>query len=93
MAQKRGLIGPQYGKHLGDFVFFLVIPKLLIWAPGHIAVFCLAFLELPKIRPNMDPYTPYLLPKYFKQYKKYGNVLQTCYFCKYGTLFFEKAKP
>ena len=45
------------------FLGSLIIPKWLIndsWS----------FLELPKNRQNLDPRTPYLLPEYFKQYKK-----------------------
>ena len=44
-----------------------IIPKLLILTPGPIAILFGWFLELPKNRPNLDPRTPYLLPKMHQQ--------------------------
>ena len=51
------------------------MPKLLIWAPGHIAILFGTFLDLPKKRTRMDPQPPYLLQKYFNNSKEhYGHV-------------------
>ena len=49
----------------GFLAVLIIIPKLRILTPGHIAILFGWFLELPKIRLNMDPRTPYLSPKYF----------------------------
>ena len=50
----------------------LINPKWrIIFTHGHIATLFGTFLELPKRLPNMDPGTPYLSQKYFRNYK--GN--------------------
>ena len=58
------------------FFWGLIIPKWLILVPGWIAILFWTCLELPKNRPNVGPYTPYLLQKDFKQYKK---IVETFY--------------
>ena len=57
-----------------------IIPTWLILTPGHIAIVFGTFLELPTNRLSMDARTSYLLPKYFKKHKKYGNLVETYYF-------------
>ena len=86
---ERGLIRPKKRKNVRRFVglswtrlvflcFFrvLIIPKWLIKAPGHIPILFGSFLELSKMSPNLVPYNPYLSPKCYKKYKKYGNILK-----------------
>ena len=53
-----------------EFLWDSIIPKLLMFTSGHIAILVGTFWELPKNRPNMDPRSLYLLQKYLKQYKK-----------------------
>ena len=48
----------------------LTIPKLQIKVPGHIPILFGWFLALPNCSPNLAPYTPYLSPKCFNEYKK-----------------------
>ena len=47
------------------------------------------FLDRPKCSPNLDPRTPYLLPKYFKNIRKYGNILGNMKFSYMRILFFK----
>ena len=42
----------------------------------------LDILKMSKVRENMGPWTPYLLQKYFKKYKKIQIILKTLFFCK-----------
>ena len=55
------------------FLWVLNIPKWWSNDSGPIAILFRWILELPKFtkhRPSLDLWTPYLLPKYFKKYKK-----------------------
>ena len=52
------------------FLLFLIIPKFLIQASGHIPILFGTFLKLPKFRRNLDPRALYLSPKYVMKYKK-----------------------
>ena len=55
------------------FLWVLNIPKWRSNDSGPIAILFRWILELPKFtkhRPSLDLWTPYLLPKYFKKYKK-----------------------
>ena len=58
----------------------LIIPKWLILSPGHIAILFGMISGTSKNRLNVDPRSLYLSPKYFKKYKKYGNILGKYYF-------------
>ena len=63
-----------------------IIPNWLIKVPGHIPILFGWFRELRKFCQNLVPETSGLLPKCFKKYKKnYGIILETYYFCQYGT--------
>ena len=57
-----------------------IITKLLINDSWSVAIFFRTFSDRPEMWPNLDPQTPYLSPKYFKEYKKYGNIFETYYF-------------
>ena len=37
----------------------------------------LSTFELSNLYPNMGPQTPYLLQKYFKNIRKYGNIFES----------------
>jgi hypothetical protein len=89
----------KYGKHFKWFfeiswlcdVFVegclcvLIIPKLLIWVTGWIAILFGTFLELPKHWPNVDPRVPYLLQKYSKSIRNLWNHFhQNMIVCKMG---------
>lgn len=66
---------------------FCIFPNWLIKVPGHIAILFRWFLELKKmsfVGPLVDPWTPYLLPYYFKIYKKMWNPFLTYYFSYLG---------
>ena len=58
-----------------------MIPDGLQYSVGH-------FWNFQK-NEQMPTRAPYSLQKDFKQYKKkYGNILYTYYYCKYGNLHF-----
>ena len=45
-------------------LWFSIVLKWRIKAWGWIPILLWTFLELSKFRPNLDPWTPYVLPKY-----------------------------
>ena len=57
-----------------------IIPKWLINYSWSIAIVFGTFLERTKMRPNLDPRSPHLSPKYFKSTRNYGNILEKMIF-------------
>ena len=56
--------------------FGVIIPKWLMNASWSIAILFGTFLERHNMWPNMDPWTPYLSPQYFKNTRTYGSILE-----------------
>ena len=58
-----------------------MIPKLLIFTSGHIAILFGRFLELPKNLSNLDPRTPAFITKIRQEIQeKYGVILEQIIF-------------
>ena len=66
---------------LGGLLWFLIIPKWLIKAWGHIPICFWTFWELSKNRQNMDPRTSYVLP-FFKKYRRTRGYFPNIFCCK-----------
>ena len=90
----------KYGKEISIMCFLgffniiigslggVIIPKSRIADSWSIVILFRTFLDRPTNRLNLDLRSPYLLPKDFKRHKKYGNIIETYYFCKYGNHVF-----
>ena len=72
-------------------LWFIIGLKCRIKALGHIPIISLTYLELSKSSPNLDPSTPYVSPKYLKQYKKVQNTVKEMLFLHLSKLWISKS--
>ena len=63
-----------------QFLWFIIGLKWRIKAWGHIPILFRAFGKLSIFSPDLDPSTPYLLPKYFKNARSSQIIFKKEYF-------------
>ena len=88
-----GIVGISY-IFFGVLWFIIIIGlKLRIKAWGWIPIFLLAFFEFSKVSRNLDPWTLYLLPKYFKTNQENPEMLLNMWFLYISEFWKTKALP